>query len=301
MASIAVVGSTNIDMVTYSDQIPERGETVTGKDFAIGFGGKGANQAVIAALLGAKTYLVGAVGNDVFGESAIKNFTDRGVSIDYLATVAGSSGVAPIWVDSDGDNRIIVVPGANAKVTIEQVENAINSISDLKVVIGQFEIPVEVTTAAFAAARKLGITTILNPAPYREIPAELLALTDWLIPNNHEFQDLHPQHLDPTVEGVIAEYAANQKINLVVTLGEDGVVIADGTITKVAAQKVKPVDTTGAGDCFVGTFAFGLANGMSPIAAATLGCQTAGLSVTRLGAQSSYPSAAEAKQILANL
>ena len=301
MASIAVVGSTNIDMVTYSDQIPERGETVTGKDFAIGFGGKGANQAVIAALLGAKTYLVGAVGNDVFGESAIKNFTDRGVSIDYLATVAGSSGVAPIWVDSDGDNRIIVVPGANAKVTIEQVENAINSISDLKVVIGQFEIPVEVTTAAFAAARKLGITTILNPAPYREIPAELLALTDWLIPNNHEFQDLHPQHLDPTVEGVIAEYAATQKINLVVTLGEDGVVIADGTITKVAAQKVKPVDTTGAGDCFVGTFAFGLANGMSPIAAATLGCQTAGLSVTRLGAQSSYPSAAEAKQILANL
>jgi len=301
MASIAVVGSTNIDMVTYSDQIPERGETVTGKDFAIGFGGKGANQAVIAALLGAKTYLVGAVGNDVFGESAIKNFTDRGVSIDYLATVAGSSGVAPIWVDGDGDNRIIVVPGANARVTIEQVENAINSISDLKVVIGQFEIPVEVTTAAFAAARKLGITTILNPAPYREIPAELLALTDWLIPNNHEFQDLHPQHLDPTVEGVIAEYAANQKINLVVTLGEDGVVIADGTITKVAAQKVKPVDTTGAGDCFVGTFAFGLANGMSPIAAATLGCQTAGLSVTRLGAQSSYPSAAEAKQILANL
>jgi len=301
MASIAVVGSTNIDMVTYSDQIPERGETVTGKDFAIGFGGKGANQAVIAALLGAKTYLVGAVGNDVFGESAIKNFTDRGVSIDYLATVAGSSGVAPIWVDGDGDNRIIVVPGANAKVTIEQVENAINSISDLKVVIGQFEIPIEVTTAAFAAARKLGITTILNPAPYREIPADLLALTDWLIPNNHEFQDLHPQHLDPTVEGVIAEYAAHQKINLVVTLGEDGVVIADGTITKVAAQKVKPVDTTGAGDCFVGTFAFGLANGMSPIAAATLGCQTAGLSVTRLGAQSSYPSAAEAKQILANL
>jgi ribokinase len=301
MASIAVVGSTNIDMVTYSDQIPERGETVTGKDFAIGFGGKGANQAVIAALLGAKTYLVGAVGNDVFGESAIKNFTDRGVSIDYLATVAGSSGVAPIWVDGDGDNRIIVVPGANAKVTIEQVENAINSISDLKVVIGQFEIPVEVTTAAFAAARKLGITTILNPAPYREIPADLLALTDWLIPNNHEFQDLHPQHLDPTVEGVIAEYATTQKINLVVTLGEDGVVIADGTITKVAAQKVKPVDTTGAGDCFVGTFAFGLANGMSPIAAATLGCQTAGLSVTRLGAQSSYPSAAEAKQILANL
>lgn len=301
MASIAIVGSTNIDMVAYTDQIPERGETVAGKDFAIGFGGKGANQAVIAALLGAKTYMVGAVGEDVFGESATKNFIDQGVSIDYLATVSGSSGVAPIWVDGDGDNRIIVVPGANAKVTIEQVENAINSISDLKVVIGQFEIPVEVTTAAFAAARKLGITTILNPAPYREIPATLLAVTDWLIPNSHEFQDLHPQHFDPTVEGVIAEYAAAQKINLVVTLGEDGVVIADGAITKVAAQKVKPLDTTGAGDCFVGSFAYGLANGMSPLAAATLGCQTAGMSVTRLGAQSSYPTRAEAKQILAAL
>jgi ribokinase len=298
MVSIAVVGSTNIDMVAYSDQIPERGETVTGKDFAIGFGGKGANQAVMAARLGVQTYMVGAVGDDVFGQSAIKNFADQGVNTEYLATVPGSSGVAPIWVDADGDNRIIVVPGANAKVTVAQVENAISSIKDLKVVVGQFEIPVEVTTAAFAAARKLGIITILNPAPYRDIPAELLAVTDWLIPNSHEFQDLHPQHLDPNADGVIAEYAAAQKINLVVTLGEDGVVIADGAITKVAAQKVKPVDTTGAGDCFVGSFAFGLAQQMSPAKAAALGCQAAGLSVTRLGAQSSYPSASEVADFL---
>ena len=298
MVSIAVVGSTNIDMVAYSDKIPERGETVTGKDFAIGFGGKGANQAVMAARLGVQTYMVGAVGDDVFGQSAIKNFADQGVNTEYLATVPGSSGVAPIWVDADGDNRIIVVPGANAKVTVAQVENAINSIKDLKVVVGQFEIPVEVTTAAFAAARKLGIITILNPAPYRDIPAELLAVTDWLIPNSHEFQDLHPQHLDPNADGVIAEYAAAQKINLVVTLGEDGVVIADGAITKVAAQKVKPVDTTGAGDCFVGSFAFGLAQQMSPAKAAALGCQAAGLSVTRLGAQSSYPSASEVADFL---
>jgi len=298
MVSIAVVGSTNIDMVAYTDLIPERGETVTGKDFAIGFGGKGANQAVMAARLGVHTYMVGAVGDDVFGQSAIKNFVDQGVNTQYLETVSGSSGVAPIWVDADGDNRIIVVPGANAKVTVAQVESAINSIKDLKVVIGQFEIPVEVTTAAFTAARKLGITTILNPAPYREIPADLLAVTDWLIPNSHEFQDLHPQHLDPNSDGVIADFAAAQKINLVVTLGEDGVVIADGTITKVAAQKVKPVDTTGAGDCFVGSFAFGLAMQMSPAKAAALGCQTAGLSVTRLGAQSSYPSAAEVSEFL---
>ena len=298
MVSIAVVGSTNIDMVAYSNQIPERGETVIGKDFAIGFGGKGANQAVMAARLGIKTYMVGAVGDDVFGQSAIKNFTDQGVDTEYLATVSGSSGVAPIWVDADGDNRIIVVPGANAKVTVAQVENAINSIKDLKVVVGQFEIPVEVTTAAFAAARKLGITTILNPAPYRDIPAEILAVTDWLIPNSHEFQDLHPQHLEQNSDSVIADLATAQKINLVVTLGEDGVVIADGAITKVAAQKVKPVDTTGAGDCFVGSFAFGLAKQMSPARAAALGCQTAGLSVTRLGAQSSYPTAAEVADFL---
>jgi ribokinase len=298
MVSIAVVGSTNIDMVAYSNQIPERGETVIGKDFAIGFGGKGANQAVMAARLGIKTYMVGAVGDDVFGQSAIKNFTDQGVDTEYLATVSGSSGVAPIWVDGEGDNRIIVVPGANAKVSVAQVENAINSIKDLKVVVGQFEIPVEVTTAAFAAARKLGVTTILNPAPYRDIPAELLAVTDWLIPNSHEFQDLHPQHLEPNSDSVIADFATAQKINLVVTLGEDGVVIADGAITKVAAQKVKPVDTTGAGDCFVGSFAFGLAKQMSPARAAALGCQTAGLSVTRLGAQSSYPTAAEVADFL---
>ena len=298
MVSIAVVGSTNIDMVAYSDQIPERGETITGKDFAIGFGGKGANQAVMAARLGVQTYMVGAVGDDVFGQSAIKNFTDQGVNTEYLATVLGSSGVAPIWVDGEGDNRIIVVPGANAKVSVAQVENAIISIKDLKVVVGQFEIPVEVTTAAFAAARKLGITTILNPAPYRDIPAELLAVTDWLIPNSHEFQDLHPQHLEPNSDSVIADFASAQKINLVVTLGEDGVVIADGAITKVASQKVKAVDTTGAGDCFVGSFAFGLAKQMSPAKAAALGCQTAGLSVTRLGAQSSYPTAAEVADFL---
>jgi ribokinase len=285
-------------MVAYSDQIPERGETVTGKDFAIGFGGKGANQAVMAARLGVKTYMVGAVGDDVFGQSAIKNFVDQGVDTQYLETVPGSSGVAPIWVDGGGDNRIIVVPGANAKVTVAQVENAINSIKDLKVVVGQFEIPVEVTTAAFAAARKLGITTILNPAPYRDIPTDLLAVTDWLIPNSHEFQDLHPQHLGPSTPEVIADFAAVQKINLVVTLGEDGVVIADGAITKVVAQKVKPVDTTGAGDCFVGSFAFGLATQMSPAKAANLGCQTAGLSVTRLGAQSSYPTTAEVADFL---
>jgi ribokinase len=298
MVSIAVVGSTNIDMVAYTDQIPERGETVTGKDFAIGFGGKGANQAVMAARLGVQTYMVGAVGDDVFGQSAIKNFIDQGVNTQYLATVSGSSGVAPIWVDGGGDNRIIVVPGANAKVTVAQVENAINSIKDLKVVVGQFEIPVEVTTAAFAVARKLGITTILNPAPFRDIPADLLAVTDWLIPNCHEFQDLHPQHLDPSSDSVISDFAAAQKINLVVTLGEAGVVIADGTITKVAAQKVKPVDTTGAGDCFVGSFAFGLATQMSPVKAAALGCQAAGLSVTRLGAQSSYPAASEVADFL---
>ena len=252
----------------------------------------------MAARLGVQTYMVGAVGDDVFGQSAIKNFVDQGVNTQYLATVPGSSGVAPIWVDGSGDNRIIVVPGANAKVTIAQVENAINSIKDFKVVIGQFEIPVEVTTAAFAAARKLGITTILNPAPYRNIPAELLVVTDWLIPNSHEFQDLHPQHLDPSSDSVIADFAAAAKIKLVVTLGEAGVVIADGTITKVAAQKVKPVDTTGAGDCFVGSFAFGLAEQMSPVEAARLGCQTAGLSVTRLGAQSSYPTAAEIADFL---
>jgi ribokinase len=252
----------------------------------------------MAARLGVQTYMVGAVGDDVFGQSAIKNFTDQGVNTEFLATVPGSSGVAPIWVDGDGDNRIIVVPGANAKVTVAQVESAINSIKDLRVVVGQFEIPVEVTTAAFAAARKLGITTILNPAPYRDIPAALLAVTDWLIPNSHEFQDLHPQHLEPKTDGVIADYAAAQKINLVVTLGEDGVVIADGAITKVAAQKVKPVDTTGAGDCFVGSFAFGLAQQMSPAKAAALGCQAAGLSVTRLGAQSSYPAASEVADFL---
>jgi ribokinase len=298
MASIAVVGSTNIDMVAYSDQIPERGETVTGKDFVMGFGGKGANQAVIAARLGIQTYLVGAVGDDVFGQSAIKNFVDQNVNIEYLATVSGSSGVAPIWVDGDGDNRIIVVPGANAKVTVAQVENAINSIKDLKVVIGQFEIPVEVTTAAFTAARKLGITTLLNPAPYQEIPVELFAVTDWLIPNSHEFKDLHPQHLDPNSDLVISDFAASKNIKLVVTLGEDGVVIADGEITKVAAPKVKPLDTTGAGDCFVGTFAYGLAQEMSPLEAATLGCQIAAISVTRLGAQGSYPNLAEVAQIL---
>ena len=290
---IAVVGSLNIDLVAYTARVPSAGETVIGDRFQMGFGGKGANQAVMAARLGARVSMVGALGDDVYAGMTRENLQGQGVDATHIARVAGSSGVAPIWVEPDGTNRIIVVPGANGAVDPEAAAAAIRSMAEVDVVIGQLEIPQRVTAAAFRAAHQRGAVTILNPAPAAPLDPALIAASDWLIPNETEFGILAGiERLDPEDDQAILAYASRNAPRLLVTLGSRGaaLVTTTGEVRRVAATPVTPVDTTGAGDAFVGAFAVGLAAGLDEVAAVRLGIACASDSVTRTGTQSSFPS-----------
>jgi ribokinase len=290
-AVIAVVGSAMMDLTSYADVLPEPGQTLAGQLFTTGFGGKGANQAVMAAHCGAEVHFIGKLGKDVFGTAIADNFVKVGIQSEYVDKSETATGVAHIWVDRNGENRIIIIPGANHEIEMAKAVEAINSIKDLTVVVAQCEIKQEVTLAAFKAAKARRCITILNPAPYQEISVELLTLCDWIIPNETEFRELHGQL--PTSDEVLKSF--RQGKNSIVTLGSQGAVYvsAEGQLTKVSAPKVTAVDTTGAGDAFVGTFAYSLASGKDPVTAMTLGIKVASLSVTRKGAQSSYPDQAE--------
>ena len=288
---VAVVGSAMMDLTAYADVLPEPGQTLAGQLFTTGFGGKGANQAVMAALCGADVHFIGKLGDDVFGTAIAENFVKVGINSDFVEISSTPNGVAHIWVDGNGENRIIIIPGANHEIEISKAIEAINSIANLSVVIAQCEIKQEVTLAAFKAAKARGCTTILNPAPFPEISAALLELCDWIIPNETEFRELHGQL--PTSDEILKSFRPGK--NSIVTLGSKGAVYisADGQIHHAPAPKVTAVDTTGAGDSFVGSFAFGLASGKDPIEAMKLGIAIASLSVTRKGAQSSYPNQTE--------
>ena len=290
-AVIAVVGSAMIDLTAYAKVIPAPGQTLEGDLFTTGFGGKGANQAVIAAHCGAQVHFVGKLGNDLFGDSIAENFKKLGIDSEYIERSDTPNGVAHIWVDANGENRIVIIAGANHEIESKKAIEAIESIADLAVVVAQCEIKQEVTLAAFTVAKKRGCLTILNPAPFQPLSRELLEVTDWIIPNETEFNELHGQA--PTSDEVLKAFRPGK--NSIVTLGSEGAVLitSDGNLTRVSAPKVNAVDTTGAGDAFVGVFAFGLASGKSPEDAMKLGIKVASMSVTRKGAQSSYPSQAE--------
>jgi ribokinase len=285
---IAVVGSTNIDLIAYTSRVPDAGETIIGDRFAMGFGGKGANQAVMARLLGADVAMINCVGSDPYGRMTLDNFAAFGVNTSHVHTVEGASGVAPIWVEPDGTNRIIVIPGANDALTPEQAVVAMESLAPIDVVIGQFEIPQAVTAAAFAAARRAGTTTILNPAPGAAIDPSLLAETEWLIPNQVELGQVTGTTVASDADLVAA--AAQLGCRLLVTLGADGAaLVVDGAVRRFPAPPVAAIDTTGAGDAFVGSFAYGLAADWEESQAVTLGVICAADSVTRDGTQTSFP------------
>ena len=290
-AVIAVVGSAMIDLTAYATVIPAPGQTLEGELFTTGFGGKGANQAVIAAHCGAEVHFVGKLGKDLFGDSISENFKKLGIDAKYVERSETPNGVAHIWVDANGENRIVIIPGANHEIEFKKAKEAIESIADLAVVVAQCEIKQDVTLAAFSAAKKRGCVTILNPAPYQPLSEELLAVTDWIIPNETEFKELLGQA--PTSDEVLKKFRPGK--NSIVTLGSEGAVLisSDGHLTRVSAPKVNAVDTTGAGDAFVGVFAFALASGKNAEDAMKLGIKVASMSVTRKGAQSSYPSQAE--------
>lgn len=288
---IAVVGSAMMDLTAYANVLPEPGQTLAGELFTTGFGGKGANQAVMAAHCGAEVHFVGKLGNDVFGNAIAENFIKVGIHSEYVDRTDTPNGVAHIWVDGNGENRIIIIPGANHEIEISRAVDAINSIANLKIVVAQCEIKQEVTLAAFRAAKARGCTTILNPAPYQVLSQELIDLCDWIIPNETEFRELHGTL--PTSDEILKSFRPGK--SSIVTLGSEGAVYIspDGQLHRVSAPKVTAIDTTGAGDSFVGSFAYSLASGKDPVDAMKFGIKVASLSVTRKGAQSSYPDQAE--------
>ena len=272
---VVVVGSSNMDLVAFMDTIPVAGETKSGRSFQQSFGGKGANQAVAAARCGVPVSIITGLGKDSNGSAMLENFAAQGVDTASSFEFDVTTGVAHIWVEESGENRIVLIPGANHSLVASDVVAKFNAISDVAVVVGQCEIPLDVTVAVFAAARKRGVVTIMNPAPWQELPTELLGNVDWLVVNEVEHSELRP-----------GSYLGN----LVVTLGSKGaeLIMTDGTRAKFDAPKVKAVDTTGAGDCLIGTFAAPLSRGDSPQEALQLGIQRASESVTKVGAQSSY-------------
>ena len=283
---ICVVGSANIDQISYVDKIPNEGETVFGDSYQMGFGGKGANQAVMAGLLGAEVYMICCLGSDVYKDMTIDNFKTNGVATDYIQIVEGSSGVAPIWVDKTGQNRIIVIPGANNLISGSKAIDSLKIIGNVDVVVGQFEIPMEVNEAVFSYAFENGITTVLNPAPADKPSDSLLENTSWFIPNEVEFEEIFGKTFN---EQNLLSFAKELQTNVVVTLGEKGCAyVEDNSVTMFETESVNTIDTTGAGDAFVGAFSYALANNLNISDSIKLALEKATNSVTKKGTQSSY-------------
>lgn len=298
-ARVTVVGSTMIDLVVYTDRVPGPGETLVGRSFQMGFGGKGANQAVMASRLGADVRMVNCLGADDYGRLTLGNFASQGVDTAHVATEEGvASGVAQIWVEPDGTNRIIIIPGANQRLDPTRAVAGVASAAGEGVVVAQLEVPQTATAAAFSAARAAGLPTILNPAPAAPLDPALLAETDWLLPNEVEFADLSGG-ADASRDADLVAVGERFGTRLLVTLGGAGAaLVTGGTVMRFAAPRVDVKDTTGAGDAFVGAFATALALGMPAERAVEAAIRCASDSVTRPGTQSSFPEAAAARRLL---
>jgi ribokinase len=295
---ICVVGSSNLDLISYVPRLPRMGETLHGTRFHMGYGGKGANQAVMAAKLGGDVTMVVKLGQDIFGENTHKNFESWGIDTQHvLFTDQAFSGVAPIAVDPDGHNALIIVTGANDLLTAEEVEAARPAIAAAQVVVCQLEIPMETTLAALRIARQEGVTAILNPAPARpSLPDEFYQLSDIFCPNESETELLTGLPVSTVEE---AETAARVLLErgagtIILTLGERGslLVTADQTV-HVPATPVKALDSTGAGDAFVGSLAYFLAAGQPLSEAMRRANHIAAISVQAAGTQTSFPTSAE--------
>jgi ribokinase len=286
---ILVIGAANTDLTAYVDRIPEGGETIHGDLFTTGFGGKGANQAVAAKRAGADVALIAGLGADIFGENTKAHLQVEGIDTSGIFYGKQPSGVAHIWVDSKGENRIIIIPGANLELNREFIESAVLKISNLSIVIAQCELPQEFTITAFKSAKVKNAITILNPAPAVELSPELIELSDWIIPNQIEFNSLATEVPDGNLVKQIKNFYPDK--NLLVTLGSDGAILRtkNGEIMKATAPITEVIDTTGAGDAFVGAFAAALNAGREMQIALEFAINFASNSVGKKGAQSSYP------------
>jgi ribokinase len=289
---IAVVGSANIDLTTFTDQFPKPGETIFGQKFDLGFGGKGANQAIAARLCGADVFMVARVGSDLFGPATIENFEKHGIDTTHVKAVEGlSSGVAPIFVESNGQNRILVVKGANDALKAVDVDAAAAMLKTADCIVLQFEIPLETVYYAVAFARKHGIRCIVNPAPGQ--PVELRALTDvdYFIPNESEAQSVTGIAVRNVEDAkrCAEKLVAGGMRRVIITLGANGSLLAgQGVSAHVAPFAVNSVDSSGAGDAFIGSFAVFLAEGVLEQEAVRRANLYAGLSTTGIGTQKSF-------------
>jgi ribokinase len=289
---IAVVGSANIDLTTFTDQFPKPGETIFAQKFDLGFGGKGANQAVAARLCGANVFMVARVGGDLFGPATIENFKKLGIDATHVKQVHGfSSGVAPIFVDPQGQNRILVVKGANEALKSPDIDVAAEMLKTADCIVLQFETPLETVYYAVAFARKHAIRCILNPAPGQPVDLGALAGLDYLVPNETEAEAITgmPVKNVEDAKQCAAKLLAGGIGRVIITLGANGCLLAGTDSTEhLPGFPVKSVDSTGAGDAFIGSFAVFLAEGLTEREAVCRANLYAALSTTGVGTQKSF-------------
>ncbi|MGS0737863.1 ribokinase [Pseudomonas sp. GG8] len=293
-AKVVVVGSLNMDLVTRAERLPRAGETLAGDSFAIVPGGKGANQAVAAARLGASVAMIGCVGDDAYGEQLRAGLLVERIDCQAVTTVTDvSSGVALIVVDASSQNAIVIVAGGNGRLSPDIVAAFDAKLAEADVIICQLEVPMDTVAYALKRGRELGKIVILNPAPASApLPADWYSLIDYLIPNESEAAALSGLPVDSlaSAEAAATRLLAAGATKVIITLGAQGSLFADGQhVEHFPAPRVQAVDTTAAGDTFVGGFAAALAQGKSEVEAIRFGQIAGALSVTRAGAQPSIP------------
>lgn len=297
--TVVIVGSLNMDLVVRAPRHPQPGETIIGSDFQTFPGGKGANQAVAVARLGGKVRMIGRVGQDAFGDALLATVAHDGVDTTYIRRdPEAPTGVALITLDAAGQNTIVVASGANWRVSAQDVRDAEAAFAGADVLLMQLECPLDAVEAATDLAHRYGLQVVLNPAPACPLPASLLARVDYLLPNQPELTLLAGGETDR--EAAIRAVQAMGVRNLVVTLGEEGALLALGAQREhLPAYKVTVVDTVAAGDAFAGAFALALSEGKSVREAAIWGNAAGAIAVTRPGAQPSMPRRDELLQFLA--
>jgi ribokinase len=303
---IAVVGSNMVDLITYVARMPVAGETIEAPSFEMGHGGKGANQAIAAAKLGAHVIMVTKVGDDMFADNTIKNLANFGVDTKHVKRVEGrSSGVAPIMVEPSGENSILIVKGANADLSPADVEAAAEDLKTCDLILLQLEVPLETVYAAIAFGKKHGVKTLLNPAPATpDLDLNKIQDVSFFTPNETELAILTnmPVESEAEIEAAAKSLLAKGMGTVVVTMGARGALLASPSgVKRIAPVKVTPVDTTGAGDAFVGSFARYSAAGASVEDALNLAVRYAADSVTRRGTQKAYANLADFESFCAQL
>ncbi|MFX1418968.1 MAG: ribokinase [Promethearchaeota archaeon] len=310
---VLIIGSSNMDLNIYLKRFPNPGETVTGGIFRQFLGGKGANQAVASVRSGAKTIFIGKIGADLFGDQMISRLMGEGIITDFIIRdLETPSGVAFILIDENGENMISVAPGANSKLSEEDLEVKTEIIKNANVIIVQMEIPIETIRKVLNIAAKCDVVTILNPAPLKPIPIDVLENLDVIIPNKGELFRLHSllgfkdlQKIDRQKIIDASKDLATLGIKYIITtLGNKGCLIFNGkknSVKEIPALKVNAIDTVGAGDCFIGVFASMLSQGEPILNAVKFATVAASIAVTRKGAQESMPYLNEIKNQFNNL